>query len=516
MTKREKAIAIIDNYSWYHAGTALTVGAFGGQFGIDRYALTALTIAMIESICNVYEIQSRTAKNLYIARAIGRLTRNGTVIAHAILNWLPLGSISNCATTFFLTRNAGMQCIEEIEREKMTVIGQIENIGKDVATQFVCDEISEIMNAQNTLPENIIVETKNVLGEDLANDININKIVDLIDKIPTELSQGVNKALENALKASVKECLFKNPKEINSSKLLKDILFESLCGLTEERVKLTKEEIEFRLLQKDNHSSVFNSFIQDTANRFDRIAKTRGIVEAVKFAYSSISNEYKMHFGVTSEDIAESILSNPYDKDIENMYSRYIPLMKDADNFTSSLAKAAMLYQELHIINSRYNVPNTDLQKIDDRLVFFIAGRIQNHTNLYTNLSTKEIAYKLSEFIRVHKEVLYLHVSFPIIGFCDDMRIKKEKTLANVINKYWIAISNNSHQLQTICADGLVFYIHRLWCRNITEGKDIKLYKDDVLIYTTAELLKENHSDLKDIDIKTIAYYIAEMFDRYF
>lgn len=132
----------------------------------------------------------------------------------------------------------------------MTVVGQIENIGKDVATQFVCDEISEIMNAQNTLPENIIVETKNVLGEDLANDININKIVDLIDKIPTELSQGVNKALENALKASVKECLFKNPKEINSSKLLKDILFESLCGLTEERVKLTKEEIGFRLLQK--------------------------------------------------------------------------------------------------------------------------------------------------------------------------------------------------------------------------------------------------------------------------
>lgn len=111
MTKREKAIAIIDNYSWYHAGTALTVGAFGGQFGIDRYALTALTIAMIESICNVYEIQSRTAKNLYIARAIGRLTRNGTVIAHAILNWLPLGSIANCATTFFLTRNAGMHAM---------------------------------------------------------------------------------------------------------------------------------------------------------------------------------------------------------------------------------------------------------------------------------------------------------------------------------------------------------------------------------------------------------------------
>ena len=36
------------------------------------------------------------------------------------------------------------------------------------------------------------------------------------------------------------------------------------------------------------------------------------------------------------------------------------------------------------------------------------------------------------------------------------------------------------------------------------------------MIYTTAELLKENHSDLKDIDIKTIAYYIAEMSDRYF
>jgi hypothetical protein len=56
MTKREKALAIVDNYSVYHAGTAVTVGAFGGQFGADTVALTGLTTMMIEEICNVYGI----------------------------------------------------------------------------------------------------------------------------------------------------------------------------------------------------------------------------------------------------------------------------------------------------------------------------------------------------------------------------------------------------------------------------------------------------------------------------
>lgn len=40
MTKREKALAIVDNYSAYHADTAVTVGAFGGQLGADTVVLT--------------------------------------------------------------------------------------------------------------------------------------------------------------------------------------------------------------------------------------------------------------------------------------------------------------------------------------------------------------------------------------------------------------------------------------------------------------------------------------------
>lgn len=74
--KREKAIAIIDNFSMYHTGTAITVGAFGGQFGADRVALTTLTVTMIEQICNVYGVKSRTAKNIHIARTIYRLAKN--------------------------------------------------------------------------------------------------------------------------------------------------------------------------------------------------------------------------------------------------------------------------------------------------------------------------------------------------------------------------------------------------------------------------------------------------------
>lgn len=197
--KREKAIAIIDNFSIYHAGTAIAVGALGGQFGADGFALTALTVTMIEQICNVYGVKSRTAKNIHMARAIYRLTKNGTMIAHT-----PLGSFANGATTYFLTRGAGMKCINEIELEQMTGMGQFINIGKDWLKTKACNAIDNTMNDLSDMStEDVLEKTRETLGTNLTADLKIESIIEAIDKIPTDLTKDVGAAIGGALKADI-------------------------------------------------------------------------------------------------------------------------------------------------------------------------------------------------------------------------------------------------------------------------------------------------------------------------
>lgn len=515
--KREKAIAIIDNFSIYHAGTAIAVGALGGQFGADRFALTALTVTMIEQICNVYGVKSRTAKNIHIARAVYRLTKNGTMIAHTILNWVPLGSFANGATTYFLTRGAGMKCINEIEHEQMTGMGQFINIGKDWLKTKACNAIDNTMNDLSGMStEDVLEKTRKTLGANLTADLKIESIIEAIDKIPTDLTKDVGAAIGGALKANIRECMFKDPKSIDSSKLLRDMLFDAICGVASEHTKLTREEIEFRFIHKNNeYDGTFNEFLRNTTERYDALAKGRDMITAVRFAYSSISNEIKLRMGVTSEEITKSVLNNPYDNEIESVYCIYLPMIYDSDNKVSALAKAAMLYQNLCVINYRYKVPNLYPKNADDKLIYFIAGRIKNKTILFANLTTQDIAFILSEYISQHLDMIQLKVSLPVIGYNNDI-CTKEDSLVNVeINNYWLKIAQNSQQKESIWSDGVAYYIYRKNLSNIFNGDHASLTKDDKLIYTTAEILKNNLELLKAVNTEVVAYYIAETFDRY-
>lgn len=515
--KREKAKAIIDNFSIYHAGTAITVGAFGGQFGADRIALTALTVTMIEQICNVYGVKSRTAKNIHIARAIFRLTKNGTAIAHTILNWVPLGSFANGATTFFLTRSAGMKCINEIENEQMIGIGQIINVGKDYLKTKAFNAIDSTMNdLAGMSTEDVLETTRDTLGTSLTADLKIESIIEAIDKIPTGLKKDVGAAIGGALKANLRECMFKDPKAVDSSKLLRDMLFDAICGVAAEHTKQTREEIEFRFIHKNNEfDGTFDEFLRNTTEKYDSLAKGRDMITAVRFAYSSISNEIKLRMGVTSEEITKSVLNNPYDNEIESVYSIYLPMIYDSDNKVSALAKAAMLYQNLCVINYRYNVPNLHPKNADDKLIYFIAGRIKNKTILFANLTTQDIAFILSEYISQHLDMIQLKVSLPVIGYNNDI-CTKEDSLVNVeINNYWLKIAQNSQQKESIWSDGVAYYIYRKNLSNIFNGDYASLTKDDKLIYTTAEILKNNLELLKAVNTEVVAYYIAETFDRY-
>lgn len=161
-TLDERAQELIDNYALGHAGTAFSVGQLGGQFGADRIALTALTVKMINALCDLYGIHDKAARMTHITSAIARLTLKGTVIAHTILNWIPIiGPGANSVTTYFLTGRAGMECIDDIKNNRMTLIKQIGlAIGRSALT-FGAAEISHsIGQAADFVTDDILIDVK--------------------------------------------------------------------------------------------------------------------------------------------------------------------------------------------------------------------------------------------------------------------------------------------------------------------------------------------------------------------
>lgn len=137
---KERAKEIIEGYARGHAGTAFVAGQFGGQFGADRIPLTALTIAMINELCDLYSITDNGARGVHIANAIGRLTLRGTAVAQTILNWIPLvGPGANSVTTYFLTQQAGWDCVNDIEKGRMTLEEQTLKAVKSAAISTVND-----------------------------------------------------------------------------------------------------------------------------------------------------------------------------------------------------------------------------------------------------------------------------------------------------------------------------------------------------------------------------------------
>lgn len=94
--------------------------------------------------------------------------------------------------------------------------------------------------------------------------------------------------------------------------------------------------------------------------------------------------------------------------------------------------------------------------------------------------------------------------------------VKNEETKINkVVCVYWKTIAENCKKMQSVWSDGVALYIHRYSVRNILYGMDTALAKDDKLIYTSAEILKNELEILKDIDINVVAYYMAETLDKY-
>lgn len=508
--RKKRALEVVNKYSYYHAGSAVIVGAVGGQFGADTVVLTALTISMIEEICNIYDITNRKAKNIHIGRAVIRLTRNGTMVAKTILNWLPIGSLANGATTFFLTRNAGMKCISEIEQERMTVLGQIESglvdFGKVVLIDTAYDYIDD---ATQFATQNIVDNTKELLGNDVTQDLGIDNLIAAIDKLPVDTANSINNIIGCSLKTCVKECI-NNQDRINTSELVKSTFIGALLGIVDEKVKLTEEEFQFRLLFDKDRCQAFDEFLSNTAASYDRLAIERGTWEAVKFLYSSISAECKVRFGMTSESIVKSVFNNPYDSSIDKTYNIYKQIISDSDNEKSVFAKGAMLYQTLCVINWQYNVPNTSFGRKDNKLLYFVAEKMIEYSQILSSKSVELIAFNLSQFVNKYNEFIEVNVSLPIIGLNNELRKNEAKKTLDIGNRYWLSIMENCNSLNGIYSDGVAFYIFRHQVDSIFSGRDLTLVKDDALVYAIAELMKHQLSFLKECDVNLVAYKIAE------
>lgn len=514
ISQKEKALSIVDEYSFYHAGTAITVGAFGGQFGIDTVALTTLTISMIESICNVYEIHDRKAKNIHIANAIARLTYKGTIIAKTILNWIPLGSLANGATTYFLTRNAGMKCIEEIEHGKMNVKGQLVQGFKDLSATVVASHFGDcIENIPADISEDVVENIKGALNSDVSIDLGTDSLISCIENIPVEAKVGINKAVGVSLRSAVIACI-KGSAKMNTTEIMSKVILNSLVSMIDEHTKMSESEILFRITLNDSHYKTFETFMKNTANRYDEIEKERGVYEAVKDCILGLSDGCKVHFGLDSTSILNSILDNPYDKAIEKEYKLYLQLISKSDNLDSILAKSAMLYFRLLMINYKFDLPNVSFEKIDNDLIFMIAGRIKAKSCLIENESTQVVAYNLSQFLQKNYKELRTTKTIPFICFDTELLQMEIDQLCQSQIKFWTSVSIKSSDERCVWSDCVALYVQLFWLKSITKGCISPMYKDDNLVYHIAERIQSKVPILTKYSVKEVAYYISETYDN--
>ena len=78
------------------------------------------------------------------------------------------------------------------------------------------------------------------------------------------------------------------------------------------------------------------------------------------------------------------------------------------------------------------------------------------------------------------------------------------------IDCFWLSIMRNCNSMQALYSDGIAYYIMRFQANSLFSGRSLDLVKDDTIIYTTAELMKNNLSVLKNNDVNMVAYYISE------
>lgn len=510
MSKREDALNVIDRYCYYHAATAITAGACGGQFGLDRVPLTALTVKMILKICDVYEIHDNWARMIHVSAAIARLTVNGTALAQTVLNWIPGGCLVNGGTTFFLTRNAGKKCIKEIESGKMTASKQLKQAGKDLSATAIMHGLGDYIDIPDLTDNAIVTNIQDALSISSLDDYGIGELLDKLDCIPNEAIVGIDKFAFTSLKISLASAIQNDFKSVDIVSVIRSATFNSIIAIVEEHNTLSLDELSFRIQQKNGgFPEVFESFIKNATVRFDQLEKERGHLDALKYLISAISDGYKTYFGLTSKEILGTILDNPYDQELESHYRYFISNMRNDTELKDIWFKGAFLYHRLTIVNEKYNKDGCNYTPLDDKLLFMIAGRLKKEIQLLAKLSVEEIAYKLSEFIRRNEGYFNLSFNSKIIMYEEKTWKRFHKKATEEHYRFFL-----SHMKNDINYDGIWFKASLLYNQLVNTNKIFgeaitDVFVDDRLIYMIAERFNKNITILSKSSSDQTAYFIS-------
>lgn len=410
---RDKAESIVNNYCSFHAVGAITVGAFGGQFGADRVVLTYLTRRMILKICDLYGIKDKKARTIHVAAAITRLTITGTALAHTVLNYIPGGSLVNGATTYYLTRSAGLKCISEIEQGKMTVNDQLKIGAKDVTIALVKHGINDIVEFDSNSMEDIVDESI-VMHNDLLLDESkeLTTLSNFIKALPNEAVDGVNTIVYNTLKTSFIKALQNDFKwdRIDWGQVLGAIVLDTIKTGINSYKGLSNDELVFRLNVKDeNFSKKMSSFITASCKEFDKKEKQENILNALKSVIGFIQEFFNIQDELTSEKLYRMVFDNEYDKEIEKTYRFFFSNIENESHDRNVWLRCAYCYNNLARINQKYKKPDCHYAPLDDKLIFYIAGQVRLAVKTMQNRPQEVIAYCISEFIRKHNDILQIY-----------------------------------------------------------------------------------------------------------
>jgi hypothetical protein len=417
---RSKAKEIIDKYAKFHAGTAFVVGQIpGGMLGFDTIPLTALTVKMINEICNLYQVRSNSARAIFTSHAIARLTVKGTAVANTILKWIYIPILSPAATTvttFYLTKQAGWDCVKDIENKYMEdPTGALLGVIKRESNRFVFAGISSgVKDFVAPAVDNFIGDLDDLdrLQLDIKDPFVDKKVIESIIN-RSELNTGKKALLNKFIETLVTDRIEKG--EVDPVEAMKAAIVEGISkGLSDG----AKNGLDYHQAVRDNLKMIdesFPGFFDNASDLIDQYANavTQDMRKAILSEFISdakvVAKELSLNYDKTSfqhSDNLHLVTSikgfEPVDyfNFIEDTYQEFLSPIGQADSLDYIYGQCGKIFERIQKKNLEVGLWKTPYE-FDHVLVYFIAGQLKNSTiNDYVSVTSREnIAEGITESI---------------------------------------------------------------------------------------------------------------------
>jgi uncharacterized protein (DUF697 family) len=417
---RSNAKEIIDKYAKFHAGTAFIVGQIpGGMLGFDAIPLTALTVKMINEICDLYGVRSNSARAIFTTHAIARLTVKGTAVANTILKWIYIPLLSPAATTvttFYLTKQAGWDCVKDIENKYMEdPTGALLGVIKKEANRLALTGISSGVKDFVAPAVDYFVGDLDDLDKlqlDMKDPFVDEKVIeDIINR--SELNEGKKALLAKFIETLVKDRIEKG--EVNPVEAMKAAIIEGISkGFSEgaENGSDYHQAVRDNLKMIDEH---FPGFFDNASDLIDQYAKavTQDTRKAILSDFISdakmVAKELALNYDKRrfqfdhNQPLVSSINGfDPVDyfNFIEETYQEFLSPIDQTDSLDYVYGQCGKIFERIQKKNLEVGLWKTPYE-FDHVLVYFIAGQLRNSiiNNQVSRMSQEKLAEGITESI---------------------------------------------------------------------------------------------------------------------